>query len=483
MRSDRRVIVLGVDGFDLALLRTLQCDLPNLRSLRCLPYNPVFPPDSIPAWMSLQTGLTVEQHGIITSKDYLRAQRASGELRAPQRDNTFFDAVASAGGSVVVINPFMGYPAWPVSGIMASGPVFDRQGVGISTWPPDQRARWSRLPIGGLVAEPKRSNRQEFLRDALNELTVLATSFAQELSSRNWDCAFLTLLSLDRVEHFFWRFCDQGDPDYPGPTRFRPAIAQAYQEIDRIVGNLSVRFPDAALLVVSDHGHSRRPKRLFEMAEWLRRSGYLRAAPARSATATLERSKRRVVRGLSSLRLEGVTRFIARGIPHSQALKTSTFALSKDPSRVTVCPFGRNTFGGLYINEDEPDKRGVLARRLIAELAGIRTPTGELLFTALREAVRENEIRTPHLADLELELHPDYGIGTELYGPLFSTSPYRRDISGGHGLSPVFLTHGPVCALDQDRHVKAVDLAPTVLSLLGMTPPPPMSGQPVIDWT
>jgi predicted AlkP superfamily phosphohydrolase/phosphomutase len=483
MIQGRQVIVLGVDGLDAGLLESLGHSLPSLRSLARVSYRPIFPPDSVPAWSSIQTGLPIEAHRLLTSKDYLRLSNASpGALASPLRDRTFYDRVSRAGGKVIVVNPFLGYPTWPLDGLMVSGPAFSTGPV--ETWPREAASEWNLLPIGGLTGEPSYWNRSSFLQSAIAEIPALAEPFLRELGRREWDCAFLTLLSLDRIKHFFWRFCDPLDPDYPGPTPYRTAVEDGYGAVDHVVGSLLEAFPQAAVLVVSDHGHARRPKQLFELGEWLRRRGLLAAASPRSFTAVVERTKRSVVTGLSRLRMEDMTRLLAKVVPRAAELKDSSFAVSSGESLVEVCPFGRNAFGGLRVNIEDEDGRRKLLDELVVELQAVRSPAGEPVIRSTRVVQRADALRASGLPDLEIELYPAFAVGRDLYGKLFSASPYRRRISGGHSTSAVMAYGGPIRRVEEnaERAVVSVDLAASVLGLLGIEYEGDLTGRPFVEW-
>ena len=75
--STRKVILLGFDGMDFDLTSDLikQGHLPNLKKLAdsggFSPLLSVFPPDSIPSWITVYTGLNPSEHGILEHVNYL----------------------------------------------------------------------------------------------------------------------------------------------------------------------------------------------------------------------------------------------------------------------------------------------------------------------------------------------------------------------------------------------------------------------------
>jgi hypothetical protein len=174
---------------------------------------------------------------------------------------------------------------------------------------------------------------------------------------------------------------------------------------------------------------------------------------------------------------------IARVVPKAAELKNSTFAVSEAKSLVQICPFGRNSFGGLRVNA-EAHARGVLLAELAEQLLEVHSPLDEQVFRLTRIVQRDDLARLVGLPDLEFELHPDYGVGRDLYGNLFSVSPYRRRISGGHSTAATLLFGGPLRQLGglPQSSARSVDLAPTVLGLLGVRHGGELEGRAFVDW-
>ena len=70
-----KVAVIGIDGFDPVLFERFRGELPTLDRIAregvFSPLRSVVPPDSVPAWCSIYTGLTPPEHGILHSFNYL----------------------------------------------------------------------------------------------------------------------------------------------------------------------------------------------------------------------------------------------------------------------------------------------------------------------------------------------------------------------------------------------------------------------------
>jgi predicted AlkP superfamily phosphohydrolase/phosphomutase len=81
----------------------------------------------------------------------------------------------------------------------------------------------------------------------------------------------------DRVGHVFWRFRDPEHPAYDAALapRYRDAVEKSYETVDAIVGDtMRALPPDAALLVLSDHGFATW-RRSVNYNSWLVERGYL----------------------------------------------------------------------------------------------------------------------------------------------------------------------------------------------------------------
>jgi|CXWL01.1.fsa_nt_gi predicted AlkP superfamily phosphohydrolase/phosphomutase len=77
------------------------------------------------------------------------------------------------------------------------------------------------------------------------------------LAKADWDVLIHYFEFTDRVQHILWRYFDTGHPMYDPAkgAKYGPKILEAYQRLDKIVGDTRAKLPaDAALVVVSDHG-------------------------------------------------------------------------------------------------------------------------------------------------------------------------------------------------------------------------------------
>jgi predicted AlkP superfamily phosphohydrolase/phosphomutase len=427
------LIVLGIDGLDWRYVDAHRDDLPSLASWPLLaPLASIFPPDSIPAWTTIFTGVPPGEHGMLDSIDYLDKRPAKAAETAgdalPHR--TFWDEAGRRGKRVCVVNPFLAYPAWDVNGIMVSGPVFVSGEV--STTGVDARDL-GRIPeLGGIVSFPTPKTMGAFVEE-----TLLATDeqaqFGMRLLKRSQpDLFFLNILTVDRMQHFAWRFADIGDPTYPGLTPHSEAVLDIYRLVDSIVASYA---QVGRVVVISDHGHGRRCTRMIFVDEVLRRAGLVAESatgPRLLSSAYLTERAKRIVLGLTyRFALEVPAYNLARRLPNRKALKQSTFSsdAASSPARLSRL-FGRNQFGGIELRDDTPQMRA-RAQTVLESIVDPDTGKGVLEWVKDREDV----VAGAHIdryPPILFKLIEGYGVDFGLYGNVFAADVNHRRISGGH---------------------------------------------------
>jgi predicted AlkP superfamily phosphohydrolase/phosphomutase len=110
------------------------------------------------------------------------------------------------------------------------------------------------------------------------------------LLADDWDVYFHYFEFTDRVQHVMWHHID---PEHPlhtaeGAAKYGGKILEAYQAMDRIVGEVMAKMPaGATLFVVSDHGFA--PwRRTMNYNTWLATEGYLALKGESEERANLE---------------------------------------------------------------------------------------------------------------------------------------------------------------------------------------------------
>jgi predicted AlkP superfamily phosphohydrolase/phosphomutase len=466
-----KVVIIGIDGLDPFLIEKWSDYLPNFQSL--VKYNPntdiklesTTPPDSICAWTSIYTGENPAEHGLIESIDYLSSKKdeESIDRAAHFRGRTFWDMASKMGKRVCIINPFIAYPAWEVNGIMVSGPVFE--GGDTSTYPENLIDNYNIPPLGGIVDFPDEKELGEFLVKTTVLTQQLSDVSLQIYKDQKPDLFFLTFLTMDRVQHFLWRFTDEEDIYYPGDNPLKDSIKKFYQVFDEIIGNFkNSLLKDTVLIVMSDHGHGRRCTKSLNLNEFLRKKGYLKTSDRGTKALlkkTIEKTKVFTLSTMSRYGLQDWIYKVARFIPNRKALKKSTYLINKEGSAVTLANLcGANPFGGIDVNVESKEEYERLREEIINELMGINTMLGEEIvkWAAKREQIYEGNNKD-NLPDVLFELNEDYGVGMDLYTPYVTQNYTHKKVSGGHRKEGVLLVFS-----DNDR-VKDIPRPLTVMEV------------------
>jgi predicted AlkP superfamily phosphohydrolase/phosphomutase len=453
-----RIIVLGIDALDPGLLERWKSDLPNFARIMeegyFAPLESTMPPDSIPAWVTIYTGLEPWQHGIVDSLDYLDIKKGGQAVDVGIiRGKTFWDKAGEAGKRVCVVNPLLAYPVWTVNGVMVNGPVFvtgDAQ-----AFPEDIAARFKLPELGGMVDFPDRKDLAGFLART-ERVTREEADFALELMAlEDWDVFFLCLLTLDRVMHFLWRYTDPEDPTYPGHNPLENSIKDFFVFLDSIIGEFLARLgPDQTLLVVSDHGHARRPTRVLYVNELLRRHGLLKTrqgkVPGLDPVRLVEKTKTAFLGMMQRLDLEDWVYKMAAWIPREKrkSLKTSSFALVREASPAWLSDTGGGTsFGGVEINRSlcpEEADYDRLRATIIMLLLSVKDSDGRPLIRFAKR--REDVFMGPNAArypDVVFELREGFGVDRTLFSGLEGMSSTHKKVSGGHSKHGTLMILGP----------------------------------------
>jgi len=489
----KRLLVVGIDGMSPHLIDRWEGELPRIaelskRGVRRILRAP-FPPDSVPSWLTIYTGESPVNHGILESFNYLDKNFKQFRIDADLfRGRTFWDLASHAGKRVCVVNPFLAYPPWEINGPMVSGPVFE--GGESAACPPEIADRFPLPPLGGIVDFPTRKSMPDFIRRTEALTRDLADFSVRLLTNVEWDLSFVCFLTLDRTQHFLWRFGDPEDSTYPGPGPYGDVIRLAYRQFDGIIGELlDASGTDTGVLVVSDHGHGRRCTRVVNLNELLRRRGWLvsRARSRFDHRYILEWAKNATLQFVNDHDLEDWMFRVARFVPNRKALKKSAHIVSWGENLAQASYFaGTNPFGGIEINRERLAEKAMdyeaFRDELIRAVLAIEDPgTGNRItrWAKRREDVHQGR-RLDVYPDVLFEFDPTYGVNWALHTDLITNNPTHKKISGGHTLEGVFLLSGCDARL-VERPPAVQDLAPTILDLLGVATDQSFDGQSLLS--
>lgn len=491
-----RVLIIGIDAMDSKMLARFESHLPNLRRLNGKSGGTrlvsVFPPDTPTAWASAYTGLNPARHGVIFFMDPLEklSTYATEDLDNRQvAGRTFWDEAGKRGKSVCILLPQMGYPVWPVNGVMVAKTNRRYGGeVPIQTYPDSLAGRFDLRPLSSVKALPQPRLFRGYVED-YRKLVAAELEFGLRLyQEQKWDLFFIYSSAIDWLGHNLWSSFDEDDPMYRGDDEFSGVFLEFYKRYDEWLGKFTeLAGDDSAILVFSDHGQMRRPSRLVNINELLRQEGLLSSRKGAGSIATpvglLEVAKRNSIRVVNRFGAGKLAMGIVHRVPAVRNMFTkplsidweNTMAYVSDLSGVKAYPYG-----GVRITRERLDGTDYeLARsRILAMLSGIKDEAGRPVMTwaCRREDLYRGEYVTK-FPDVLFGLQEEYGVGWTVNGPVVSPCETHNIQPGSHrGDTAVIMFDVPGGASLVRKDVTLMDIAPTTLHLLGIDSALPCDG-------
>lgn len=486
-----RLLVIGLDGGTWDVFGPL-CDLgemPNLARLREQGAWSILqstqPPFTAPAWSSFLTGVNPGGHGILgfwrKPADPAASLRNEGrpvnaaDLTLP----TLWDYCQAAGLKVGTVNIPLTYPLRPLNGFAVAG-LLTPPGATDWAYPPELMAELTDYVIDlegpQLEAEPSE------LLAAITHMTERCGFHTLRLmQSRPWDVLMVVFTGTDRLFHSFWHYLRPGADVHGLTLAVSAQLSDYFHLLDSIIGSL-VRSAgrQTHVVVMSDHGFGPAARHWVHLNNWLLESGFLHLRGGGSSWLQRLRQKAPWLRDVARRILPAEIRETVRRQGHLAD------AVDWEHTLAWAEPLYNNV-AGIYLHRADRFPDGAvspaavegLRERLMAEARDLTIPgTDARLVQDIRP--REAVYCGPHVAtfpDLILTLDPDYAAVPTLDTSLITPIP-RLLRTGDHRPEGLFLAWGPQVRpglLAEAPHI--LDLAPTLLHLLGLPIPEAMEGQ------
>jgi predicted AlkP superfamily phosphohydrolase/phosphomutase len=345
----------------------------------------------------------------------------------------------------------------------------------------------------------------DYAKKLIRGIEMRETLSLDLMKSEPWQLFTVVFMETDEVQHTFWE-CMEAPAGTP-EAQYNQVIAQIYQRLDQAIGNLILQLEETAaaqdttIIVLSDHGAG--PFRLMiNLNHWLSEAGFLhfrqdgndwvKKVRVRSIKHIAHAYRRYIPPKIrSTLRgLAGAQRFEQAKGAFESALLTDFV----DWTRTRAYSLGAG--GNIFINLIDREPQGIvspgieyeqLREMLIENLLSMRDPVTD---EAIVEKVlkREELYVGPHLEqapDLVIQWS-DYGYWGrgqyDVHSPIFENQRHfdfsDQPLTGSHRLDGILIIHGA----DVESNIRLdganiVDLAPTILSFLGIAPLESMDGR------
>jgi predicted AlkP superfamily phosphohydrolase/phosphomutase len=512
-QSKFSVLVFGLDGatFDLMLPWIEQGHFPCLGRLihqgawsrLCSTIPPITPC----AWSSFMTGKNPGKHGLFDFVEPTPTGRGfrftNGSCRHAE---SLWAYLSRQGRRVGVLNVPMTYPPEPVNGFLISG--LDTPGEHSEyTFPANLRTELNGHGICYRIDPRHLGNmRTDTRRDQiLAELCAIETVRTQALQylSRRYvaDFRMLVYTATDQVQHHFWHYMDSQHDKYDstGAERYRHAIRDVYAHIDRLIESLlQEEKDDTVVILMSDHGFGRTSNVRLRLNQAFEKEGLLTFAKE----STFGRSVRSGAGALDSLLRSTLSasakRLLAQVAPRLRIWFENLDEAGVDWDRTSVLTnevsrcFPTVWLTPLQGRENSADRAHALDAAIKA-LRGLRDPqTGQ---PAISNVYRAHDLYWGPHVDRAPDLIPSWWEDRFLLeqsvpgGPPEmiverSMTPVQGGVefSGSHRMDGIFvMAGGPTLRGHDFSGANIIDVAPTILYLMGVPVPSDMDGRPLLE--
>jgi predicted AlkP superfamily phosphohydrolase/phosphomutase len=305
-----------------------------------------------------------------------------------------------------------------------------------------------------------------FLYDAERAFDDREKIFFERMKTDDWDLMVAAIETTDRVSHMMWRLIDPKHPMYDAAqaAKYGNAIERVYRRADDLVGRVQAKLPkDALFIVMSDHGfHSFR--RGVNLNTWLVQNGYM----------MFEGQQTR------QLKLDDL---FGRGKLWEGVDWTRTRAYAVGLGQIYFNLRGRESQGIVSAGSEYK----ALQDEIAGKLAGLSDPdTGEPVMRAVyrRDDIYKGEY-LQYAPDLQVGFNDGYRVGwQDTMGGITRNviENNNRKWSGDHCATATEISGGVFFA---NRKVATtapsiMDLAPTILKVLGVPIPADLDGKPLM---
>jgi predicted AlkP superfamily phosphohydrolase/phosphomutase len=510
----QRIVVIGLDGATPQLIWPWikASKLPTLAKLVAEGVHgdlrSTIPPISPTAWSSFATGKNPGQHGVF---DHVRRRAGCYELEpinaSKRRGQPLWRLLSNHGFKVGVVNVPGTYPPEPVNGYMVTG-MFTPSKESTYTFPASLAQELDTATGGyALFSDARKQDDYDEVLNTLHDTRrnrVKAVSYL--LGKYPTDFFMFVFDETDRAQHKFWKFMDPTHPRHQAgeSKKYQNALLELHQQIDQDLAQILQNCDDETVVIVmSDHGFGPLYKH-FYLNNWLLEQGYLKLRQ-RSSTQLkylfyrLGITPDNLLEIIARLKLGLPNRVIssakqARTRDRKSILRRLLLSVSDvDWMATTAYVLGGN-LAGVYLNVKGREPQGVVERgpaydqlrgEILEKLRSLQDPdTGDRIFAEI--FTREEVYAGPSLEqapDIVFMTAGDRYLAQGAHEYMFASNkmvdmPRWPPDSGTHQRDGILVMHGqPFQAGARLHQAEIIDLAPTILFLMGVPIPRDTDGQ------
>ena len=478
-------VILGLDGATWRVLDPLIDDglLPNIEALTEVGYSgtlsSTFPPVTAPAWLSMATGKNPGQTGVFYYLNRKHPDSFEYETFGSEKyqGESLWEVLNASNDSMGIFNFPMLYPPYEIDGYMVSGLGSPEDET--ITYPPSLKDELDEVTDGYKInvpyADPKYSDApEELAADLLDALEQREKAMLYLLNNKDVDVFFGVISATDWAQHYFWKYHDDdhllSTPE--GRTAHGEILTNIWKRADETVGAVKTFADenDAQLMIVSDHGFGK-VERTFYLNEWLEQQGFRQSdTSVQSYRAQYFPYIKKVGEAVVSVvpQLNDVATSMGKKIKG-----TPEDSLDWENS-IAYAPKHNVTCGMVHLLSDDPRDE----EQVKTALEGLKDDYGLDVNVHTREELYsgENVELAPELLfeinNFECAVDPRHTTDNEV----LKERPPHPARNGGHNTNGIFLFAGDSFRPGSGDTASLLDIAPTVLYLLGAPIPEEIDG-------
>ncbi len=440
------------------------------------------PSSTIPALPSLYTGMNPGEHGI------LKFTKPSGEV-VHMSDVAYpkiWNILDRNDLSSLIFNVRFTYPPEPLNGIFFSGNPHPPGAQNLS-YPQELLKEY---PVFGdkeiydrmraLYPQLPGKNR-ELLEENIQTSKQKFEVFKALVEKQDFDFIFYWNGRTDGAQHMLW--------DY------QELVLELYHHVEEILSYFRERFPDANLVILSDHGFHQAPTQRFHVNNYLEQQGYLvrtggglsrklmdmiyfvgrNYVPAWLVKRFVDRNRAEEGKQDKGSEPEGETG--KRPKLYEKSLKNLP-GIDYKKSRAIL----REPWGIELLNYQSQEEYDTLAGELMESLYAARHQDKAIVDFVVKKQDFYDGHYLPEIPDLIFHTKADFLAEHELSGNIVSSFRGRSKLwkSGEHrnARKGIFLAAGPSVRKGEDiGTIHILDVLPTVLQFLRRPVPAYLDGQ------